>query len=278
MTKNLVAILIPVHKDTLDQFETGSLAQCFKFWGNKFDIFFVKPNNLDITNIQNKFGSSKIAEFDANYFGSITGYCRLMLATEFYERFLNYKYVFIYQTDGYAFRDELENWCKKDYDYIGAPWIPKDSHKRFCNRTFVSVRKVVNNCLGKPDRSTQYYQVGNGGVSLRKTEVFHSTTISDKANIDRYISNLGKSSMFNEDIYWGLAPKSFDNVSGTQHQFSKPDYIEALGFSFDMNPDVCYKLNNKQLPFCSHGFSKPKFWKFWKNHIPVLDSNIKTKI
>jgi hypothetical protein len=166
--------------------------------------------------------------------------------------------MFIYQTDGYAFRDELEQWCNKDYDYIGAPWIPKVSYSRFYNRAFVFLREAINTYLHKPDRSAQYYQVGNGGVSLRKTEIFHSITISDRANIERYISMLGKSSMYNEDIYWSFA------------QLTKPSYEEALGFSFDMNPAVCYKLNNNQLPFCCHSFSKPNFWKFWKNHIKII--------
>jgi len=269
----LVAILIPVYRDSLDSFGIASLSQCFKNWGNKYDIYFVKPKSLALTKTQKLFVTSKIAEYEDSYFTSISGYCRLMMATEFYERFLDYKYIFIYQTDGYAFRDELQYWCEKDYDYLGAPWIPKDSYKRFYNRAFVYLRKALNNFLDKPDRSMQYYQVGNGGVSLRKTSVFHGITKTDSANIERYISNLGKSSMYNEDIYWSLAPKLFDNLSVKQKQLSKPGYKEALGFSFDMNPSVCYRLNNNQLPFCCHSFSKPKFWKFWKNHIPTMVSN-----
>jgi len=78
MSENLVAILIPVYKDNLDSFELNSLTQCFKFWGNKYDIYFVKPKTLDITSIQSLFSSSKVAEFEDRYFVNITGYCKLL--------------------------------------------------------------------------------------------------------------------------------------------------------------------------------------------------------
>lgn len=260
--KELVAILVPVYKANLDKLELMALEQCFGFWGKKFDIFFIKPQSLDISNIQKQFSPAKVVCFDDHYFSNLRGYNRLMLSTGFYEAFLDYKYTFIYQTDGYAFRDELEEWCLKDYDYIGAPWIPRASSNGLLNVAFVHLRKRFNKMRNMADRSSQYYQVGNGGVSLRKTKLFRDITIEDKANIESYISNLGKSSLFNEDIYWALAPKK-----GAVSQLSKPDYKEALGFAFDMNPAVCFKLNDYRLPFCCHSFSKPKFWKFWKNHM-----------
>ncbi len=264
MTRKDVAIIIPLYKESLSELERVSLNRCFYFWGNCHDIFFVKPESLNIDNIRSEFNPSEAVSFADNYFTDLAAYNRLMFSAGFYDRFLDYKYIFIYQTDGYAFRDELDEWCAKDYDYIGAPWIPKDSYTRLYNRAFVSVRKAINKLFGKPDRSQQYYEVGNGGVCLRKTEVFHRVATTDRVNIERYISNLGKSSMYNEDIYWSLAPKP----SG---QLTKPHYKEALRFSFDMNPSVCYRLNNNQLPFCCHSFSKPRFWKFWQLHIsPML--------
>lgn len=258
----LVTIVVPVYKADLDKFEQIALSRCFGFWGNKFDICFIKPESLDISAIKNQYPLAKVACFNDNYFKNLRGYNCLMFSTEFYEKFLDYKYIFIYQTDGYAFRDELEDWCNKDYDYIGAPWIPREGNDSICNVMFVSARKAVNKLFKREDRSTQYYQVGNGGISLRKTKLFRNITISDRENINRYISNLGKSSMFNEDVYWALAQKK-----GEVSQLSKPSYKEALGFSFDMNPSVCYKLNDNKLPFCCHSFSKPKFWKFWKHHL-----------
>ena len=60
--------------------------------------------------------------FNDTYFESIYGYNQLMLNVEFYEAFSK-KYILIYQTDAFIFKDDLNYWCEKDYDYIGAPWI-----------------------------------------------------------------------------------------------------------------------------------------------------------
>ncbi len=207
ISEKLVAIVIPIYRNSLDNFELASLSKCFGFWQEKFDIIFVKPDSLDISSIQSRFEASKVSSFDNSYFTNLSGYNRLMLSTEFYERFLGYQYIFIYQTDGYAFRDELEEWCKKGYDYIGAPWIPKERNNSSFYRHYVSARKSLHNLLRRPDRSGQYYQVGNGGVSLRRTGLFYSTTISDRGTIEKYIASLGKSSMDNEDIYWSLLLK-----------------------------------------------------------------------
>lgn len=187
-----------------------------------------------------------------------------MLSPDFYGKFLDYEYVFIYQTDGYAFKDELEDWCRKGYDYIGAPWIPSPKPFPYLDKAFVKIRQKINKWQAKPDRSELYYQVGNGGVSLRKSGVFYNTALSDKKNIDLYISRLGDSSLFNEDVYWFRAPGR-----GADGKLHKPGCIEALSFAFDMNPGECLRLNNGQLPFCCHGFSKPKFQKFWKRFIDL---------
>lgn len=44
-----------------------------------------------------------------------------MLSVNFYRSFKEYEFMLIYQLDSYVFRDELLDWCEKDYDYIGAP-------------------------------------------------------------------------------------------------------------------------------------------------------------
>jgi len=264
MERNLAAIVIPVYYSELDSFDRISLSRCFNLWGNKFDIFFVKPESLDLSSVLEKYSPSRVVSFDDHFFKDIKGYNKLMLSPFFYKQFLEYEYIFLYQTDGYIFKDELVNWCKKGYDYIGAPWIPKEKKLPRLNKVFTSCRRFINKLQGHPDRSEQYYKVGNGGVSLRKTSVFYNTAIADKTNIDKYVSRLGKSSMYNEDVYWSLARKK-----GSTEGLRIPGYKEALGFSFDMNPDICYKKNNNKLPFCCHGFSKPKFYPFWKKFINI---------
>ncbi|MCK9628006.1 MAG: hypothetical protein M0R37_05375 [Bacteroidales bacterium] len=262
MKNKLVAIVIPLYYTNLGKFDRLSVSRCFEFWKDKFDIYFVKPESLDISEVQEEYRGAEAISFTDSYFSDIKGYNRLMLSADFYGKFLDYEYIFLYQTDGYVFKDELEDWCGKGYDYIGAPWIPSPKPLPYLDKIFVKMRQIINKWQEKPDRSELYYQVGNGGVSLRKSVVFHNTALSDKENIDLYVSRLGKSSLYNEDVYWFRAPGN-----GTDGKLYKPGFSEALSFAFDMNPGECLRLNNGRLPFCCHGFSKPKFQKFWKRFI-----------
>ena len=76
------------------------------------------------------------------------GYNELLLSENFYTTFSAFKYILIYQPDSYVFRDELMEWCKEGYDYIGAPWLEDN------------------------DEQIKLNGVGNGGFSLRNIEKF----------------------------------------------------------------------------------------------------------
>ena len=74
----------------------------------------------------------------------------LWMSKQFYFRFLpNYKYMLIYQLDAWVFTDNLQEWCDKGYDYIGAP--------------FLSIVK-------KNSPRVIFKGVGNGGLSLRRIQ------------------------------------------------------------------------------------------------------------
>ena len=60
----------------------------------------------------------------------------------------------------------------------------------------------------------------------------------------------------NEDIFWAeLAAKRF-------RWFEVAPAHEAMGFSFEVNPSVLYRMNGGNLPFGCHGWGKydPDFW------------------
>ena len=52
-------------------------------------------------------------------------YNRLMMSEQFYRAFEGYEYILIYQLDCLVFSNALEEWCRKGYDYIGAPWFER---------------------------------------------------------------------------------------------------------------------------------------------------------
>lgn len=140
------AILVPVYKEHMSLDEKQSLMQLKKVLGH-YDVFFVGPESLDFNEYYRTWGGTnlKCTKFEDKYFSDRMAYGRLMTNPTLYEVYDKYEYVLIYQLDCWVFRDELEAWCDKGYDYIGAPFFVK----------WFSDRGLY---------------VGNGGFSLRKVK------------------------------------------------------------------------------------------------------------
>lgn len=263
-----VAVVIPIYKKILDPFEKISLKQCVKIL-NKYNIKLAAPKNLNLNNYFKINPDLKTEFFNPYYFKSIKGYNKLMLSQKFYNRFVNYDYILIYQLDAFVFKDELEYWCNKNYDYIGAP-----SFKNFITDHF----------------KKKFWKVGNGGFSLRKIKKFlkilerlKSSTSDIKKNnslkllnkitrtpiigskILKYKNNFEYFSInptFNEDYFWGTYAKKISS------DFKVPPVKIALKFSFEKNPDYFFILNKKKLPFGCHAWYKYNL-KFWKKYIKL---------
>ena len=188
------------------------------------------------------------------------GYNELLLSALFYERFLDSEYILIYQLDAFVFKDELTEWCKKGYDYIGAPWIASEK-KTIWSRSFHSIARKFRS-KKKNDREQIFYKAGNGGFSLRKTASHYSIAKRNETFILDFLKAEEKEIYAIEDVFWSLkAPElSID--------FKIPGYKQALSFAIDRKPKIAFKLNNNQLPFGCHGINKPKVIGFWK---PILD-------
>jgi len=154
-------IVIPIYKEDLDPIDEVSLKRLHKIVGNKYDIYLVKSNELDAKKYYNILKQKNVCEviFDKKYFESTASYSQLCLQYDFYDKFSDYEYMYIYQTDCYLVEDKLEEWCNKGYEYIGPPIIS-------------------NNAGWKDYKHPEKYepQVGNGGFSLRKIEVFKDIT------------------------------------------------------------------------------------------------------
>lgn len=243
--KSLVSVVIPIYKTMPSASETYSLEQCFKVL-NKYNIIFVAPYSLDI-NFYEKYHTDnlvniKFERFADSYFKSITGYNQLVLSEEFYQRFSNYKYILLYQLDAFVFKDELVEWCLKNYDYVAAPWMDDNFVKYFWTSNS-KIGRYLNNVGISPNT------VGNGGLSLRKIKKFLLVLKLFKYKVKKWDSN--------EDIFWALyAPYYFPFIS-------IPTRKEALQFAFETEPKKCFEINNNNLPMGCHGWEKyePDFWK-----------------
>jgi hypothetical protein len=185
----------------------------------------------------------------------IQGYNRMMLAREFYDLFAECEYILICQTDAWIFRDELALWCDKGYDYVGAPW-PK--HKKYDNpiiKCYLKIRKALFSSPTNILRQDGFEKVGNGGLSLRKVSSFIAACEKYADVIDYF--NQQEGTRYNEDWFWAIVPK----------EFHYPSFQEALGFSFDIKPQMCLELAEGKIPFGCHGWNKSYMYDFWQPFI-----------
>lgn len=289
--KKKCIIVIPVYKDAPNNTERASFFQALNILKNH-DICIITHNSCNLTvykKISEKADKSYSIElFDINYFKSIDGYNDLCYSKDFYLRFNLYEYMLIYQLDAWVFRDELEYWCNRNYDYIGAP-------------LFYAYNKFTY--------TEKYMGVGNGGFCLRKishclrilssnpnkpyinlrgllkmysnylsyNEKYPSSIINRlciipiilfkligiKNNLKYYIIN-----HVNEDMIFGTwSSKEWGNNNG-----NIPSKEEAMKFSFEVHPSLLYKKNNYKLPFGCHAFEKWEYNEFWSNFIKIYNS------
>jgi hypothetical protein len=270
LKKSDIAVLLMVYQLKKDSLEEISFQQCLSVL-KEYPIVVVKPESLDLMSWDFKGINVSFENFNDQHFANIGAYSRLLLSLEFYKRFTRYQYMLIYQLDAFVFSDKLIDWCEKGFDYVGAPWFSGFSSK---------------------ENEGEFMGVGNGGFSIRRIaahlKVLKSfsfiTTIKENWN-NRFVLNSPPSNLLkhtagflldyslrnnsywlfnnfkgNEDRFWGLyAARNFD-------WFYVPSCKEAAAFSFEMQPQRLYELNNRELPFGCHAW-----WKydlvFWKPHI-----------
>ena len=252
-----VKIIVPIYKADLNENELISLEQCRNLFKD-FPKIFVKPKSLDISNLKKENFEFKEENFDDDFFTGIAGYNRLMMSSCFYDRFLDSEYILIHQLDTFAFRNELLDWCEKKYDYIGAPWMLKPKYRKWHVKLFLYLKSFGYFIQRRPFWPTMLGdKVGNGGLSLRKVASHYESTIKNRKKICSFLSKSQKHSEFSEDVFWALENPGF----------KYPNAYEALGFSIDNYPEMCFKLNKSKLPFGCHGWSKPEKITFWKHII-----------
>lgn len=262
---NSVAIVIPVYKEELSKYEIASLKRCVELF-QSYDIFLVTYNTLDLKNYKEIYGEFKVKYYKKVFFDSINGYNRLMLNLDFYKSFSEYEYILIHQLDVFVFKNELNNWLSKNYDYIGAPWKSILIHPNL---------KYSN-------------KAGNGGFSLRKVKKFISVLrklnkiysfsfIFNRNKKKGIVKSLLKSIYFytlknnfhwkfndfdrNEDMFWGLI------VPEKIKDFSVPTAKESASFCIENDVEFWMNYVNSELPMATHAYVKNFY--YWKNHIKI---------
>lgn len=258
----LVKIVIPVYKTDLSKEEWISIDRCFAVLGKSYPVVFVTPESLNIQLFRERYGDTFFVEsFSDAYFEGLKGYNRLMLSSLFYERFLEAKYILIYQADVYVFRDELREWCLKGYDYIGAPWMPKQKYLKPANHLFLCAKQWLLNRLSRSnDLMTRKFKVGNGGFSLRNTRLFCDVAKEMSEQAAYYLQRCAEPS-YNEDVFWSI------EANLHKKRLNIPSYKEAVKFAFEEHPETALCVNKGNLPFGCHAWYKKEQAVFWQQYI-----------
>ncbi len=258
-------VVIPVYKTELSAYERISLSQCIKVLG-AYDIYVVLPEGLE-----NTFKSSmyfrderlKYKTFKDTFFTDIPAYNRLMKSPAFYGAFLDYEFLLIHQLDAFVFSDELEQWCNLNFGTIGAPlfeghdfaekgsMIVGQGNGGFCLRKVRACYDVVSQY-----RWLNYKRTFEGPVAQFYVRWYRFVKHRLLFNFSGYPFQ----PIINEDLFWAeVVPKAFP-------AFKVPDPLQAVGFSFEVNPDVLFEKNGRKLPFGCHAWWKYDL-EFWRKHI-----------
>jgi len=216
-----VAVVIPNHKEELSELEKISLAQCRKVLGN-YPIIFVGPENINFSYLE---PGDKVVYLPKEYFQTLKGYNILSMSPIFYEPFLNFDYMLIYQLDAFVFYDALEEFCRLGYDYIGAAWPYLAWHG-------VRLKKTP--------------RVGNGGFCLRKVKACHR--LLSEAVHWANIENIHKN--YNEDAFFGMCGVA------EEINFNVAPVEVANLFAMDWYPARHVKKLGNELPFGCHDWTK----------------------
>lgn len=260
-----IVVVVPVYLPTLSGADAIALRQCLKVL-SRYDIVIIKPQSLDIAAIAAEYDLPRVVDFPDGCFDGLRAYNKLVLSEFFYSFFKEYAYMLIYQLDAYVFRDELLWWAEKGYDYIGAPWIPwqeKEKKYLFARKRFsLWLRRSFWRLFNRKKLHLpkyHYYQVGNGGLSLRKIDKMIEITTCYKEKIERELAD--DKPFLPEDLFL------YADLDKRKHRLSRPHWRVAMRFSMELNPGWTYENNHRQLPFGCHNWMYEKMFSFWRPFI-----------
>jgi uncharacterized protein DUF5672 len=272
-----VAIAVPLSsRPELTAEEEVSMRHLSHFLGG-YDKYLVAPESAS-----SQRDNFKMMRFPEKFFGSAAAHNRLLMWPGFYNAFRDYEYILIYHLDSLVLSDQILQWCKAGFDYIGAPWVP---------------------CAETP--WVKEAQVGNGGFTLMKVETVLKVLYNryrqepasywsdllmrnrahvrpifwileklqhlfpDSRLINRPLEDFRKTERpdvhgVNNDYFWSFDAKKY------VPEFKVASVEEGMRFAFEAAPRECFERIGRKLPFGCHAWAKFDRT-FWEPHL--LPSN-----
>ena len=273
--KPTAVILITIDKEKPEIYEEISLQQCFKVLG-RYPIQLICPKELNIAYYQKLIPQASFDFIDGSWLSSYMNLNLLKVMPFLYKRYRQYDYILFHDLNSFVLKDELIEWCEKGYSYIGSPWLeggefaqPNSLFTGVGNGGF-SLRKVADhlkaiNSFSYIERPIELWQRFKDASPIRKPYAFFDIIerLTIRNNTHRWFNDwigIRDDNMFwlrQEETFWGIV------INRNFKWFSVPQPMEALSFSFEVQPQYLYELNDRQLPFGCHGWWKYGF-EFWQ--------------
>lgn len=263
-----VAIVIPVYKEICHDWEKFALERCSHIL-NRYQIIFFGPQTMKYDYYLNIVKDAEITTFDDRFFTSIESYSDLLLSKIFYESFLEYQYILIYQLDAFVFEDKLSDWCDKNYDYIGAPWF-KDygqsmaeglvgvGNGGFCLRNPRSCLEVLNSIRLK---SLTKFSISQLSEFVANKFDRSSTITPVEKIVCKYVKN-----GISEDLFWGWEAVKF------YPSFNVSPIEDAIYFSFETGVQYIHEKYIDRSPFgCHAAWNVQMIYSFYQGQSPESD-------
>lgn len=269
MADGRVAVVVPYYRTTLTPSEELSLRSLRRHL-SAHPLILMTPDDTSAA-----LPGFATQTFPARYFSARHRYSELLVSRRFYEAFAGYEYILIYQLDCLVFSDELEAWCARGIDYVGAPWIRTDDAGRHdfagVGNGGFSLRRVAA-CLAaleERDRERSWWsrKLEIAGRFTRRSADYTRRGLRAlregdvKDLLPRSRAALEAAGMhavpdyLNEDLFWATVPDRYP-------PFEIPPAETAVGFAFEVAPRFCYERNGGRLPFGCHQWEvyDPGFW------------------
>lgn len=232
------AVVVTVHKPEMNPLEGFSLSRCVDVLGH-YPIVLAGPRSLDFTAYRRVAPSAEVVVFDDRYFTSWDNYSEFLTLPPLFEAVASYEFILKYELDAFVFEDQLLEWCQRDWDYIGAPWM---------------------------NRRREWVGVGNGGFSLRKVgsclKVLEAKRAMESGNrparFRRRLARMIARARLGRWVYKYVFPEAQEDVFWAKRA---PDYYpawkvapvdEAMRFSMETGLMEAASVFRERPPFGCH--------------------------
>ena len=269
MPSKIVAIVVPAStRSELTLEEEVSMRHLLHFLG-PYDKYLIAPAG---TSLQRE--GFRVLKFHRKFFGSAAAHNQLLMWPGFYRAFRDYEYILIYHLDSLVFSDQIMQWCRAGFDYIGAPWLPcpdtpwvkkaRVGNGGFALMKVENVLKVLDNRYRKEPASYWVDLLMRNNGSLRPLFRILSwmKPIFPKSRIiNRPLEDLPKVERPDihgcpNDYFWSFdAPRYLP-------EFKLAPVDAGFRFAFEAAPRRCFELSNRQMPFGCHAWARydRAFW------------------